>query len=92
LAIKERLYGTDHEDVALTLQNLGLLYVSQGQPDKAEPFYRRTLSIREKVMGPRHPELARYLEELAGVLRKLHRDEEAAGLETRAYDVRLKRS
>jgi Tfp pilus assembly protein PilF len=92
LAIKERLHGPAHPDVALTIHNLGLLYVSQGQPEKAEPLYRRALAIREKALAPAHPDTVKSLEELAGVLRKLRREGEAAALDARAYELRARRS
>ena len=38
-----RQYGPDHPEVAQTLNNLGVLYASQGRYDEAEPLYRRAL-------------------------------------------------
>ena len=39
LAIKEKLLGLDHPDMALSVGNLAQLRVVQGQPEKAEPLY-----------------------------------------------------
>ena len=91
LAIKEQLLGPDHPDVALSAANLGQLYVAQGQPAKAEPLYRRALSIRQKALGS-HPEVAKTLEDLATVLRKLGRGNEAVALDLQAREIRAKRS
>lgn len=92
LAIKERIHGADHPEVALSLHHLGLLYVAQGQPNKAEPLYRRALAIRERVLGPDHADVAKSIEALAGVLRALHREAEAASLEARLAANRIPRS
>jgi tetratricopeptide (TPR) repeat protein/transcriptional regulator with XRE-family HTH domain len=37
----------------------------RGQYMEAEPLYRRAVSIREKALGPRHPDVARSLSDLA---------------------------
>jgi hypothetical protein len=34
------------------------LYTSQGQYANAEPLYKRSLVIKEKVLGPDHPDVA----------------------------------
>ena len=35
-----------------------LLYYAQGNYQKAEPLYQRSLQIREKVLGKEHPNVA----------------------------------
>jgi hypothetical protein len=47
--------------------NLAQLRVVQGQPEKAEPLYRRALAIRERALGPSH--LARTIHEYLHVVR-----------------------
>jgi hypothetical protein len=61
LAIKEKLLGLDHPDMALSVGNLAQLRVVQGQPGKAEPLYCRTLAIRKRALEPSH--LARTIHE-----------------------------
>ena len=48
----------DHPDVATSLNNLAELYRTQGDYAKAEPLYKRSLAIREKALGPDHPDVA----------------------------------
>jgi CHAT domain-containing protein/Tfp pilus assembly protein PilF len=67
LAIREKILGTDHPDVASSLNNLGLLYIRQGQYAQAEPLLKRSLTIDEKVVGPDHPDVATSLNNLAGL-------------------------
>ncbi|CAM9827635.1 unnamed protein product, partial [Ectocarpus fasciculatus] len=42
----------------------------QGQYEEAEPLYRRSLAIDEKVYGPDHPAVATVLNNWAGLLEK----------------------
>ena len=44
-----------------SLNNLAVLYVTTGAYAQAEPRYQRALAIREKVLGPEHPDTARLL-------------------------------
>jgi len=44
--------------VATSLNNLAELYYIQGQYAKAEPLHKRALAIREKALGPNHPDVA----------------------------------
>jgi hypothetical protein len=44
--------------VAQSLNNLAELYRRLGRSADAEPLYKRSLAIREKVLGPDHPDIA----------------------------------
>src|SRR6266702_5129357 len=59
LAIRQRLLGGEHPDVAQTLYNLASLYRAQGTYVKAEPFYLQALYIRETTLGFDHSLVAR---------------------------------
>ncbi len=54
LAIREKVLGLEHLDVATSLNNLAELYPVQGDYSKAEPLYVRSLAIREKALGGEH--------------------------------------
>ena len=41
---------------------------NQGKYDDAEPLFRRALDTREETLGPRHPDVASSLHNLANVL------------------------
>ena len=51
LADLEKAYGPDHRDVAAALNNLAMLYGSQGRDAEAEPLYRRSIAILESSMA-----------------------------------------
>ena len=65
LAIWEKALGRDHPDVAVSLNNLAGLYLSQGRYADAEPLCQRSLAIREKALGRDHPSVATALNNLA---------------------------
>ena len=54
LAIQEQQLGSDHPDVAKTLNNLGKLYLGQHRQAEATPLFQRAQSISERTVGPNH--------------------------------------
>ncbi len=55
--------------MATSLNNLALLYGSKGKYAEAEPLHKRALAIREKTLGPEHPDLGGSLNNLAELYR-----------------------
>ena len=55
LSLAERLFGPEHPDTAMSLNNLAELYRAQGRYGDAEPLHRRALAIREEALGPSIP-------------------------------------
>lgn len=47
--MREATLGSDHPDIAQSLNNLAALYNDRKQYDKAEPLYERALQIRLQV-------------------------------------------
>ena len=56
--------GTDHPQVALSLNRLAGLYEKKGEYAKVEPLYLRALAIREKAYGPDNPDVGTTLNDL----------------------------
>ena len=67
-----------------------MLYNEQGKYAEAEPLYRRSLAIREKSLGPDHPDFARSLNNLAELYLNQGRYDEAGPLYERSLDIREK--
>ena len=65
LAIREKTFGPEHIEVAISLMTLAQVYYVQGQYARAEPLYKRNIAIREKVQDPNHTDLIISLENLA---------------------------
>jgi len=76
LAIRERLHGPAHPEVADTLVRLGSLAQRSGRGD-AVALFRRALAIREERLGPAHPEVADVLGKLGMTLAAQGRFDEA---------------
>ncbi|MFO0974076.1 MAG: serine/threonine-protein kinase [Phycisphaerae bacterium] len=68
LAIRERLYGENHADVAEAVHDLARLIADKGDFDTAEKLYDRAIRLRTERFGADHPATASSLYWL-GVLR-----------------------
>ena len=86
LKVAEEIVGPDHPSVATSLNNLALLYDTQGEYAAAEPLYKGALSIAEKALGPDHPSVATFLNNLAALYRATGQILEAQELEKRLSD------
>jgi tetratricopeptide (TPR) repeat protein len=87
LAIDERIFGPDHHDVAIGLNNLANLLQATNRLAEAEPLYRRALAIDERNFGPNHPDVAIRLNNLATLLYATNRLAEAEPLYRRALAI-----
>ncbi|MBC7880654.1 MAG: tetratricopeptide repeat protein [Anaerolineae bacterium] len=90
LAIKEKALGSEHPEVAKSLNNLAVLYWLQGNFAEAEPLHKRALAIREKALGSEHPDVAKSLNNLATLYSERGNYAEAEPLYRRALAIREK--
>ncbi|OUC13170.1 MAG: hypothetical protein B0A82_18675 [Alkalinema sp. CACIAM 70d] len=88
LHIAETRLGSDHPDIATSLNNLAYLYQLQGRYSEAEPLYVRSLQIREDQLGTDHPSTAQSLNNLAELYRAMGRYSEAEPLYVRSLQIR----
>ena len=58
LDIREKELGPDHVDVAASLNNIAVLLKTSGQFEEAEEMYTRSIAIKEKALGPNHPQVS----------------------------------
>ena len=66
---------------------IGYYLYYQGRYEEAEPLYKRALEIRERVLGPDHPDTATSLNNLAILYDNQGRYEEAEPLYKRALEI-----
>jgi tetratricopeptide (TPR) repeat protein len=66
------------------VNNLADLYSAQGRYADAEPLYKRALAIREKALGPDHPDVAQSVNNLADLYSAQGRYADAEPLYKRA--------
>jgi tetratricopeptide (TPR) repeat protein len=88
LAIREKVLGAEHPDVATSLNNLALLYRAMGNYPQAEPLLQRALAIREKMLGAEHPDVATSLGNLALLYDEMGSYQQAEPLYQRALAIR----
>ena len=58
LKIRLAIFGETHPDVALSYNNIGSVYSSQGDYVKALEMYQRSLKIYLAIFGETHPNVA----------------------------------
>jgi len=68
---------------------LAWLYYVQGKYEQAEPHYQHALAIRERVLGPEHPDTVIVLKNYADLLRKMKRKREKRKREAAQLDARI---
>jgi CHAT domain-containing protein len=82
--------GKNHPGVATGLNNLAELYQTTGRYAEAEPLYKRSLEIRERVFGKNHPDVATSLNNLAFIYQDTGRYAEAEPLYMRSLEIHEK--
>jgi CHAT domain-containing protein/tetratricopeptide (TPR) repeat protein len=90
LAIREKVLGPDHPEVATVLNSFAILYEKEGRYAEAEALYKRALAIREKALGPDHPDhflVAQSLGNLAALYDHQGRYAEAEPLNKRSLEI-----
>ncbi len=90
LAIREKVLGPDHLDVAATRINLGTVLEEMGDYPNARAHLERALAMREKALGPDHPDVALSLNNLGIVLMDMGDYEQARATHERALAVQEK--
>ena len=88
LAMKQRLFGEENSEVAVSLNTLAAILVREGRTAEAEPLLRRSIALRQKLDGPRSPGLAKAINNLAVVLAKEGRLSEAEALHRESLAMR----
>ena len=88
LAIRERVLGVGHPEVAASLGNLATVQRALGEMAEARALSERALAIREEALGPDHPELALSLGNLANIYGATGDYAEAKALQQRALAIR----
>jgi len=84
LGIKEKAYGPEHHEVAITLGNLDML-------EKRRDDLPGALTAEERALGivpPTHPYIVQACENLADTLERLGEAGRAEGLRARAAAIR----
>lgn len=79
--------GAPHKLTSLIYNNIGVIYDSRNQPERALEYGKKALAIREKCMAPNDPELGNSLSNIGHGLIDSEKFEEAQVFYRRAVDV-----
>jgi tetratricopeptide (TPR) repeat protein len=88
LGTLEATYGTDHVEVATSLDELAVVLYRQARYDEANELRTRALRIQERTYGGDHLDVAKTLQGLANVAYEQTRYDEAESLHKRALTIR----
>lgn len=64
LALRRRVHGEQHPDVALSYNDVGWFYYLTGDYDRAEEFHLQALELERELYDPEHPTIALSLNNL----------------------------
>ena len=88
LEIRGNKLGSEHPDVAYSLNNLAFVLKAKGNLAEAEPLFHRALAMREEKLVPDHLDIAISLNNLAGLLKAKGNLVEAEPLYRRSLAMR----
>jgi serine/threonine-protein kinase len=88
LALRRRVWGEEHTDVATSLFNLAAVLSASGDYARAEKVIRESLAMRRKLLGGGHPHVGLTLNNLALLLQSRGRLKEAEEMHREALAIR----
>lgn len=88
--IREKQYGSDHFETALSLNNLATCYSQDRKYELAEPLYKRVVLILEHSRYKEEPPMATVLENYALLLKRTAREAGAKDMFARASEIRAR--
>jgi tetratricopeptide (TPR) repeat protein len=71
LAIQQQSLPPNHPDLAMSYNNIGLVYENMSNYSKALSFYERAVDIGQRSLPSNHPNLQTYKRNLERVKKKL---------------------
>ena len=92
LEITKHVLGKQHPDTLKSINNLAILYWSQGRYDEAAPLYVKTLEFQKRVLGEEHPDMLQTLYLLAKLYGDQGRTDEARPLVRALIEARRRRT
>jgi hypothetical protein len=84
LAGRLEVFGETSALTRNAMSNLGLLYVLDGQLEKAAPLYERVLDLELRLLEQDHPDTLSLMHNLGGLYRRQGRFDDALALHERA--------
>jgi eukaryotic-like serine/threonine-protein kinase len=92
LRLQRQMLPRDHPDIAWNLRSLGDAKSKDGDLPGAEIDLREAVEIDQRVYGPMRPILTNFFDDLAAVLAKQAKLDEASLLRAKSLQIRLKQA
>lgn len=89
LTIRTQIYPKDHEIIAGTYNDIGLLYAND-DIEKAALYYEKAIAIYEKKLGITHPKVANLYNNLALLYQKQHNFDKSEQYLEKVLNIRIK--
>ncbi len=90
LKIRRGLLGSEHPELAESLDSLAVLHYYKGEYKEAEPLYREALAMNRKLLGNEHVKVAEILNNLGLLQEATGKFDESESLLRQALDMRRK--
>lgn len=87
LELTQAELARDDIRIVMLMDDLGTIYLAQQQYEQAERTWRKSLSMREQILGDRHPSIAPRLKDLARLVMHDKRFDETEQLLKRMVDI-----
>ncbi|MEM1080802.1 MAG: serine/threonine-protein kinase [Pseudomonadota bacterium] len=89
LALEEtqRVYGTEHIQLTVVMNNLALIEAARGREDAALALLQKSIEISERILGPNDPRMAIGYDNLANRLSLADRLDEAISAHQKAFQI-----
>lgn len=88
LANADKAGATNSPNTGRYLTALAQTYIAEGKFVQAEPLLKRAITLAERSSGPQHCSLSPLLDAYADVLKRIHREAEAAKISARSKAIR----
>lgn len=88
MQIREAVVGVNHSDYAVSLNNLGALYMETGRYKESEELFLQSLKVKSDLFGRNHPDVALALDNLAQVYMETGALDKVESLTIEAMNIR----
>jgi tetratricopeptide (TPR) repeat protein len=90
LALRRKVFGNEHRDVAFSLDRLATVLMETGRLPESEAMFRKVVELDRRLFGNEHPKVATALNNLAIVLFYEHKLAEAESLQRENLEITRK--
>ena len=87
LMIRQKIFGEDHTDVALSYNNLATVYSSLGEYNQVKELQEKAMEIWKKIHGEDHADVATSYNNLASAYSGLREHNQAKQLHEKALEI-----